>query len=249
VELHVESNIEGHRPLLAKTATRNLYGACMPVLLPADLFLGQGLHLYKHVCSAFSRTAHLIEFRRHVLARRGDDLFWNDLQSIAQENSKAPLALGVITLLISHVMGDFAPEALTNWTIDRLPPTARLWVELYGHRSVFANFPGSKLYLLLQKELEAAGIPAKRSLRRALLPLKLPPAIAYASANETAAERRRRYAVELRFILSRLRFHIVEGIRYLWESLRWRQHINRIKRFGDSSRDSPCPSPHSLTRM
>ena len=26
-----------------------------------------GLHVYKHLCSEFSRTAHLLEFRRHVL--------------------------------------------------------------------------------------------------------------------------------------------------------------------------------------
>ena len=44
----------------------------MPVLSPVDLFLGQGLHAYKHVCSEFSRVAHLLEFRRHVLARRDD---------------------------------------------------------------------------------------------------------------------------------------------------------------------------------
>ncbi len=54
-------------------------------------------------------------------------------------------------------MGEFAPEALTYWTVDRMPVAARLWVKLYGHHVVFAGFPGSKLYLLLQKELQEAG--------------------------------------------------------------------------------------------
>jgi len=35
---------------------------------------------------------------------------------------------------------------------------------------------------------------------------------------------------QLHFILFRLRFHIVEGLRYLYESARWRQHIGRLSR-------------------
>jgi hypothetical protein len=105
---------------------------------------------------------------------------------------------------------------------------ARRWVQLYGERVVYATFPGSKLYLLLQKELAASGIPAKRSLRRALLPLSLPPLIAHARANETLLMHLRRYCTQLRFILFRLRFHVVEGIRYLRESLRRQQHMDGV---------------------
>ena len=175
VELHVDANPSDGSSLLARTVKRRFHGICMPALSPADLLLGQGLHVFKHVCSDFSRTAHLLEFRRHVLAYLEDDAFWRELQCLAEDNPRASLALGVVTLLITQVMGDFAPASLTRWTVDRLPDSARLWVELYGSRSVFASFPGSKLYLLLQRELAPVGIPAKRTLRRALLPLRLPP--------------------------------------------------------------------------
>jgi Uncharacterised nucleotidyltransferase len=226
VELHVETNLPGHPSLLGRTVKLDFHGICASALSPADLLLGQGLHLFKHVCSDFSRTAHLLEFRRHVLARREDDAFWREVQSIAEENPRAPLALGVVTQLITQVMGDFAPESLTDWTVKRLPDSARLWIELYGSRSVYASFPGSKLYLLLQEELASVGIAAKRPRRRVLLPLRLPPPITRASENDTLPMRFRRHRVQLRFICSRLRFHIVEGIRYAWESLRWRQRVN-----------------------
>ncbi len=228
VELHVEANTPGRPSLLERIERREFHGIEMPVLSPVDLFLGQGLHVYKHVCSEFSRTAHLLEFRRHVLVRRDDDIFWNELQSTAEENPRASLGLGVVTLLITRVMGDFAPDAFTNWTVDRLPRSARLWVKLYGRRTVFESFPGSKMYLLLQKELESAGVPAKRSRRRALLPSRLPPAVIQASANEPLPVRIRRYRMQLHFIFSRLRFHIVEGLRYTWESYHWRRHMNRL---------------------
>jgi len=228
VELHIEACVNKKSSLLARTETRHFRDIDMPVLPPVDLFLGQGMHAFKHTCSEFSRIAHLLEFRRHVIARYGDTAFWSELRARAEKFPKAPMELGVITLLITHVMGGFAPASFTNWTVDRLPVCARLWVQLYGTRVVFAGFPGSKLYLLLQKELAASGIPAKRSLRRALLPLSLPPLIAHARANETSLMRLRRYCAQVRFIIFRLRFHTVEGLRYLYESLRWQQHMDGV---------------------
>ena len=229
VELHIESTVSGRSSSLERAERRNLQGCIMPVLSPVDLFLGQGLHAYKHVCSEFSRAAHLLEFRRHVLVRRDDHAFWKELRSITEGNPRASLGLGVVTLLITHVMGDFAPEALTDWTVECLPRSARLWVERYGRRAVFGSNPGTKLYLLLQKELEAAGVPAKRSLQQILLPVRLPPPVIRAFPNETLAVRLGRYRMQLHFILRRLRFHIVEGLRYAWESHRWQRQIDRFE--------------------
>src|SRR6202034_3428911 len=198
------------------------------ILSPVDLLLGQGLHLYKHVCSPIARTAHMIEFRRHVVARFGDDAFWAQLQ---QQVSKAPetcLRLGVVIHLISRTMGQFAPHALSRWTVDDLPANARLWVDLYGRRSTLASFPGSKLYLLLENELESEGLAAKRSLRQALLPRRLPPAIAHAVEGENYYVRLNRSYWQLHFIFFRFRFHLVEGIRYLYELIFWRQYRNEL---------------------
>jgi len=228
VELHVESPAPGRPSLLERREWRELCGIAMPVLSPVDLFLGHAIHAYKNVCSEFSRAAHLLEFRRHVLNRSDDNAFWNEVQRTAEGNLRACLALGVVTLLITRVIGDFAPEALTDWTFRRLPPAARLWVEIYGHRRVVDRFPGSKLYLLLPKELESAGVPAKRSLRQSLLPSRLPPAVIRALPNETLSVRIGRYWMQLGFIFLRLRFHIVEGVRYTWESRAWRRRLNRL---------------------
>jgi hypothetical protein len=228
VELHIEACVHGHSSLLARAEMRHFHDIDMPVLSSVDLLLGQGRHAFKHVCSEFSRTAHLIEFRRHVIARHDDAAFWSELRARADEEPRAAIELGVITLLLMHVMGSFAPASLTHWTVDRLPASARLWVQFYGERIVFASFPGNKLYLLLQKELAASGIPTKRSLRQALLPLSLPPLIVHGKANETLWSRLGRYRSQIQFIFFRLRFHVVEGVRYLRESLRWQHYMNGV---------------------
>jgi hypothetical protein len=163
-----------------------------------------------------------------VLARHDDASFWTNVRTRAESSPRTAIALGIVTLLITHVMGSFAPWSLANWTSDRLPACARLWVQMYGAQVVFASAPGSKLYLLLQKELAISGLPARRSLRQCLLPLSLPPLIVHANANETLSMQLRRYRTQLRFILLRLRFHAVEGPRYLRESFRWQQYRNEV---------------------
>ena len=133
------------------------------------------------------------------------------------------LALGATTRLIERVMGRFAPEELRCWSVDRLPEGVRLWVDTYGQASVLADYPGSKFYLFLQQELAMAGVEARRTLREQLLPLRLPPAITIAAENESMPAWTRRAVLQLGFFFLRLRFHMVEGLRYAREARRWRR--------------------------
>lgn len=229
VELHLEGDHANTQSPLDRVQWREVNGARMPVLAPVDLFLGQGLHVFKHLCGEFTRASQLLEFRQHVITRRNDDEFWNELRVAASDNPRASLGLGVATLLITHVMGEFAPEALTSWTIDRLPPSVRLWVELYGHRAVFGRPPGTKLYLLLRRALQPSGVPGRRSIRSILLPAQLPPPVIRAFPNEAPSVRLRRYLMQIETVLVRFRFHVTEGLRYAYESRRWRR-MNGLSR-------------------
>ena len=179
--------------------------------------------MFKHLCEESSRASHMLEFRRHILARHDDNEFWDQLQSTAAENPRASVGLGVVVLLITQAMGEFAPDSLKRWTVETLPQPFRLWVEMYGHRALLDGYPGSKLYLLLQGELEHAGSPRKRSLRRSLVPFCLPPPLIRARPNESMKVKARRYLMQCRLILVRLRFHVVEGFSFTIESRRFRR--------------------------
>jgi hypothetical protein len=229
VDLHGESSVPGIPSPLDRLEWRELRGLRMPSLSRVDLLLGQGLHAFKHISGGYSRAAHLLEFRRHVLNFRDDSAFWRRLQVEAKYRPQASLELGVVILLITRVMGDFAPQALTMWTVDRLPRPVQLWVEMFGHRIALGCYPGDKLHLLLQKQLEFTGTAQKCSLRQALLPLRLPAPAVQAPPNESLPAQIRRYFMYLQLIRERLRFHIVEGLRYAWESLRWRRQIDRFQ--------------------
>ncbi|HEY0758842.1 MAG TPA: nucleotidyltransferase family protein [Acidisarcina sp.] len=205
---------------LARSEVRTIFGIAMPVLSPVDLFLGQGLHLAKHLCAEHVRTAHLVEFRRHVLARFWDYEFWMEVREMGERQPGTSWKLGFAIATITRVMGEFAPRALSCWTSDRLPASTRRWVEWYGPRAVFAGFPGTKLYLLLEGDALPCG-PMGRSRLQSLVPHALPAAIEHPAAGETAAERAGRYYRRLRFYASRFRFHSVEGLRFVYETARW----------------------------
>jgi hypothetical protein len=229
VELHLEASNPGNPQLLLNRIDyKEFYGIRMPVLSPPDLFLGQAIHAYKHVSGEFSRVSHLLEFRRHVANKYDDLAFWANLEEIGSVESRATLGLGLIILLLTKVSGEFAPPALVSWTVDRLPPSARLWVELYSHRVVFDSWPGSKLFLLLKRELGPVATPDKRSLKRLLVPLKLPPTIIRPTSTDTFADTVGRYRMQVQHVFGRLRFHLREAFRFPWELYRWRQHMNRI---------------------
>lgn len=230
VELHTEPEGTSRDSLLDRLVWRDLSGFAMPTLSPVDLFLGHGLHACKHICAEFCRAAHLLEFRRHILFHRDDQAFWQALEQLTSDSTQSALRLGTVTQLIAQVMGEFAPERLTRWTVDPLPASVRLWIQTYGRRASLGSFPGSKLYLLLQRELESQGVRAKRSIRQSLVPLGLPPPIIRALPGEHLSIRLGRYRMQLGLILSRLRFHLVEGVRFAWESVRWRRQLKRLAR-------------------
>ena len=229
VELHVAAD-RGRTDMLARVQTMEYESVRMPVLSAADLFLGQGLHAFKHICSESSRASHLLEFWRHVVARRSDTAFWRDVRLAAEPYPRASVELGVVLLIATQLMGEFAPDALSCWTIDRLPSYARLWVGFYGRRAVLGGSHGSKLYLLLQRELAADGAPGSRTVAQALMPRSLPKLMTYNPGGESLADRLGRYRIRFQVLYYRLRFHALEDVRYLFHFVRWRGHMARLGR-------------------
>jgi hypothetical protein len=223
VELHLEINTLGVPTRLQRAVSVEIQGAMMPVLSPVDLFLGQAMHASKDISGPFLRASHLLEFYRHVFARRDDTGFWEELRLRACEDRRACLAVGMVTYLVTSILGDFAPSALTSWTMEQLPQPIQLWLDLYGRAAIFQVPPGSKRYLRLRQELEAAGGAPHGSSKSSLISFSLPRVVIQATPGETLSTRTARYAVQIRFLASRLRFHILGGLRFVVESRRWRR--------------------------
>jgi hypothetical protein len=228
VDLHVESTQRAGKSLLRNLEHRSIEGITMPVLPSSELLLLQGRQVLKDLCSPFLRASHLVELYRHMCVRRDDTAFWSEVRALAEEDPRSIVGLGVASQLIESVMEGAIPSQLAIWTMCRLPAGVQRWLGLYGTGSVYGMPPGTKFYLLLRRELAGPGSYPSRALKRDLLPTRLPPMMTSERADETLTFRLRRYALQLRFILFRLRFHAVEGVRYAWASYRWRKYRNEF---------------------
>jgi hypothetical protein len=207
---------------------RQIQGARIAVLCPADILAGQAAHLLKHLCGEHTRLSWVLEFARHVEARRGDGDFWQQVERIAAGMRHGDVAMAISLRLARDVFGVASDELLPQWQPDRIPDRVRLWLDLYAMRLLLSDTIGSKLYALLRKEL--ASEPAAANTRRILFPSCLPKPVTQAARSETELQRMRRYLLEAGYVLRRLRFHGAEGARLVFETTRWRRAVARCGR-------------------
>jgi hypothetical protein len=230
VELHFASSATSptRDERLDRLELRSWGDLTFPSLSPSEQFIEQVLHLFGHLCGAHTRPSWILEYKNHVSFYYNAPDFWEDVKDRSRAHRNVPIAIGLVNLLSTRLFGGKSPSQLDDWTLDRLPVPIRLWAEHYGSRTVLADFPGTKLYLLLLQELEK-GDDTRLSLaqkRRRLFPLHLAPPIVHAGPDDNLWKWLRRSVYQARFVLFRLRFHVVEGIRYLIEAMRWKRQLS-----------------------
>jgi hypothetical protein len=230
LELHLvpdeeqsESNRHGDR--LSRLQLQVWNGFEFPALSECDKLLGQALHLFKHFQTEWTRTAWMLEYATAIRSHRDDESFWQEIVAAIEAAPETKIGIGVASLIASRTFGVVPPAQFLACTVDELPGRVRLWVGRYEDELVFLEFPGSKLYLLLQDVLlqDHPDWPSQR--RRKLLPSHLPPhAIEAARSNDTWL-RAKTACTRLRFIWTRLHFHVTAGLRYKIEASRWKRFV------------------------
>src|SRR5579863_3205595 len=96
-------------------------------------------------------------------------------------------------------------------------------------RVLLTDSPGNKLYLILRQELRTE-TPNRPAIRKLVFPTHLPPSITHGRPGECLRDRLTRYRTEASFLLLRMRFHVVEGLRYAVELSRWQRRVAEISR-------------------
>jgi hypothetical protein len=221
----VELHLTPAGGLLERVVRREFLSVQLPALSPVDIYLNQAEHLFKHLCSPNTRAAWALEARRHIAARAADAAFWRSVGQRVEGEPRLGLAVSVAALLVEEVFGDALPVCLTDLIRENVAPAVRLWVQRFGRRVLLSGAYGTKHYLLLLAALPDFAAPRREARRRLLVPRVLPAMITHGFAGETMRSRVRRYRIQLDFVLRRLLFHSVEGVRYLVESFRFRRML------------------------
>jgi hypothetical protein len=200
------------------------------------MFIAQAAHLLRHIRSEWTRLSWLLEFRSFVLNRRLDDAFWLSIRDSSSRIPNSRIAIAVGVRLATHALGEFAPDLLTRWLHGEVPASVDLWLKRFGDTVLLAEYPGTKLYLLLNEQLQQNQNAA--ATRSRLFPLHQPARVTLAT-NSSPKQRLIATAHQWRYFLFRLRFHVKETSRYLFESWRWKRLLNR--------RTPPLPSDQGRT--
>jgi hypothetical protein len=217
-----ENESLGKDNILSRLQLQAWNGFEFPALSECDKLLGQALHLFKHLNTAWTRTAWMLEYVTAIRAHHDDDAFWREVVAGIEAAPEGKAGAGITSLIVSRAFCLSLPTRLRS-TVDELPERVGLWVERYRDDVVFQEHPGSKLYLLLQDVLlqERSG---GRSWRR-LLPSRRPPRITLAGRSDGLRLRTRVLWAQASFIVRRLRFHVAEGLRYKIEAARWKKFV------------------------
>jgi hypothetical protein len=202
-------------------------GQSLPRLSAVDQFIGQAAHILDHLCGPCTRVAWLLEFLQNTTIHFNDHQFWHDVLKRIAGNSRDEIAVGISSVLVSDLFDTEIPGPLKSGAVERLPVRIRLWAELYGRQAILADFPGTKLHLLLREQLHAGDPHWRQQKLSALLPQRRAPRILPSGRDAGWRQKLRSEILQLRYDLFRLRFHLVEGHRYVVEAYRWHQALKQ----------------------
>jgi hypothetical protein len=234
VEIHFADSIERNEPplqdhRLSRRRLQSLYGLQFPALSNCDKFHELALHLFKHLKSEWTRISWILEYANFINFHRHNEGLWSEVEKRVTHDLEAKLAVGVATLIAEQSFGISHPPEILVWTSIELPQSVRLWIKRYGNKVLFASFPGTKLYLLLQRALSRGEDDQLIESFRKLLPLHQPPKVIVGFQDESIFSKLKRIRTEINYFLFRLRFHIIQGFAYVIEASRWKRAIASLQ--------------------
>ncbi len=181
VEIHfVDCDESGGRPRkneLSRLQSRMWDGSELPILSDVDKFLGHARHLFKHLKSEWTRVSWILEFGNFIIFHRESHALWHEVQDYLREDPQTKMAVGTATLIAEQTFGLLAIPETLKWSVRELPGPVRLWVERYGNKVLMAEFPGTKLYLLLLRAVSHDEVKTLKRVRAKIFPFHRPPKI------------------------------------------------------------------------
>jgi hypothetical protein len=213
--------------LLARAQVRWFDGVAIPTLSSADILVQQAQHLLKHLCGEHTRLSWVLEFWRHLRKRQHDRAFWSEVRALAASEPQGELALSISVWLATEIFGPIAPGVTEDWMPVRIQNGVQFWLRRYARELLLSDSFGSKLYILLRRQLPNK--PDLKGTARLMIPLCLPARLALPVPGETPADRMTRYRIDASYGWQRLRFHLFEGVRYTIEALCWEWRMSKVQ--------------------
>ena len=221
-------------PFLHRAVAYDWNGLTFPALDGEDAFLVQVLHVCHHLFTFWIRMSCLFEIGYFLHGRAYDREFWNRIEQRVADSRILREFVVIVTELVSRLFVSPVPPLIHAWAA-KIRPASRVWIEHYARRCVFSElpayqfslFPTAKFVLFLHQQFREQTPVYKSMIRKRLLPssrlARTVSSIARKPSLAWNADWRKHQLLVRRSI-----FHLLAGVRYVWEVPRWRW-LNRTK--------------------
>jgi hypothetical protein len=221
-------------PFLERAVAHHWNGLTFPALEDEDAFLLQVLHVCHHLFTFWIRMSCLFELGYFLQRRACDREFWNRTEQRVADSRLLREFVVIVTELVSRLFVSPVPPLIHAWAA-KIRPGSRVWIEHYARRCAFSElpayqfslFPTAKFVLFLQQQFTEQAPGGKSVLRKRLLPSS--------RLSHFVSSIRRKPSLALnadwwkhQLLVRRSIFHLLAGVRYVWEVPRWRW-LNRAK--------------------
>ncbi len=201
---------------------RFVAGVAVPRLAPAWQFVSLVLHIFHHLVIWWVRLLSLYEVSIYLRRNRNEEDLWEEVSSILTTDARLSSACTLVLQLVKREFRVELPEALDKLCRLSLTADSSTWCENFGENWLYADPPGTKLSLLVQRQFYANREAWCAYLRQRLFPRKVPPNLCDDAS--TKARRSLRYrAAEAVYQAQRTRFHLASGWQYLCAAVRWKR--------------------------
>lgn len=218
-----EFTIEVHSklaPAVPQVVTsKQVRGVTFPALPKTEVFVEQCLHVFRHLRGEQTRLSWILEYSNFVRCHPKDEDFWSKIKIHCDEDPAFACAFVCLHSLATHLFGESAPQRFADLNGKYATDGVRKWLSRYAWKVALAEFPGTKLYLLLERELIENQQEWQRMARKAIIPLHRPPRV---MASTQIVSRKKYSQGRLRHVIARAIFHAREACRVSYELVRWK---------------------------
>lgn len=205
--------------LLQRVVTRRSHGMSFQTLADDDLLAVTLMESFARVLNYWCKLSWLLEISHFLRVRLCDDAFWESFYARITDCGKLAEIADFVFSLCASIFEENVPDAV-RYRISRLSPPLALWIRHYGKQWGIAEYPGSKLSLLVQQELISDRTKWKRLERRRLFPISKGQ---MNSSSSATSPKREKSKPKISRMIDRIRFHGPATYEYLRELPRWKR--------------------------
>ncbi len=187
-------------------------------------FLYQLLHVFRHFMGSWARLLWLYEIANYINRYRVEDAHWLKVHALIAEDPRLQEACALVLLTAKDLFACPISSALES--VCSLPARSpvRLWIDRYARGWLFADMPGNKLNLLLQRHFFSDRRVWRRYLTARLAPWHGRPTLCE-GLEPLAAKGIAFRSANLRFRASRVWHHLRTGAGFAFASAAWEMDL------------------------